>query len=54
MWADICKVDLALWKKEDMSNGSDTCVHVVYNLGVLQRKEFMNICVLSDTFIEFY
>jgi hypothetical protein len=34
-------------------NGSDMCVRVVCNLGVLKRKQFMNICVLSDTFIEF-
>lgn len=49
----ICRVDLAVWKKEDVPNRSDTYMHVVFNLGVLERKQLMNICVLSDTFIKF-
>ena len=49
----MCRVDLALWNKEDMRNGSDIYMHVDCNLGVLERKQFMNICVLYGAFIEF-
>lgn len=41
---------MALWKKEDVPSGSDTYIRVVCNLVVVERKEFMNICVLSDIF----
>ena len=53
VWAILCRVDLALWKKIDVPNGSDIYMHVVFNLGFLERKQFVKICVLSDSFIEF-
>lgn len=53
VWAHVCRVDLAVWKNEDVPDGSDTYIHGVCNLGVLERKQIKNICVLSDSFFEF-